>query len=334
VNKIKPANDNAKVARGSLAGALTAVLEFRNRPDSPPDPLQSSWSTDPATVIPDGQFDGDEKAEPMAEDLLLEITPSIAKIMHEVEHGDVVRFSEPDSEPRKNAQIVAIGKLRFSDGTQHEPAMVNGATGVELKKVRMRPGSMLGTTEKLGGAHGGGASVVTISNATLSGRVVGWELDDEGKPTGKPKHHRAYIPAVRKRRRGKSYTSEQSRDLIDQAFANTPVLPLVTTCPPGLASGTARYSDQFVGMKIGSTGKGGAPNWTDEFMAMRDYEDWHAAVREADPLHLGVIKAALSASKLSDVSPGGTERGARKRGIRLLVAANDNLAVNKRKFAA
>lgn len=304
-----------KVARGSFADALSAVLEFRNRPDSPPDPLQSSWSTDPATVIHDGAFDGEEPAEPMAEDLLLEITPSIAKIMHEVKVGATVR------QGGKNSAIVAIGKLKFSDGTQTEQAMVNGAAGVELKKVRMWAGAMLGTTEKLGGSHGGSApSVVTIGNSALCERLG---VD-----------HRPYTPAVRKRRKGKSLTAEQSRANLDQAIANTAALPPVTTCPPGLANGTARYSDQFIGMKIGSTGKGGAPSWTDEFMAMRDHQDWQAAVREAEPQHIAVITSAMSAKAIVELGDSGHRRTMERQGWRKLTAANDNLAQNKRKFAA
>lgn len=311
----KPANDNAKVARGSLAAALTAVLEFRNRPDSPPDPLQSSWSTDPATVIPDGNFDGEEPAEPMAEDLLLEITPSIAKIMHEVKVGSVKRTGG------KNSAIIEIGKLRFSDGTQTEQAMVNGATGTELKKVVMRLGSMLGTTEKLGGAHGGSSpSVVTIGNAALSSRLG--------------VQHRPYIPSIRERRRGKSLTAEQSKANLAAAIANTPSLPPVTICPPGVATGTARYSDQFVGMKILPSGNGGAPSWTDEFMAMRDYADWQAAVREAEPKHIAVIKSAMSAKAIAELGDYGHRRTMERQGWRKLTAANDNLAQNKRKFAA
>jgi hypothetical protein len=323
----KPANDNVKVARGSLAGALTAVLEFRNRPDSPPDPLQSSWSTDPSTVIPDGAFDGDDEPEAMAEDLLLEITPSITKIMHEVKVGSVKRKGG------RNGAIVEIGKLHFSDGTQTEQAMVNGAAGVELKKVVMRPGSMLGTSEKLGGSHGGtGAAVVTIGNAALSGRLTGWKLDEHGKQV--PKHHRPYIPSIRDRRKGKSLSAEQSRANLAEAIANTPVMPPVTVCPPGVASGTARYSDQFIGMKIGSSGKGGAPSWTDEFMAMRDHQDWQAAIREAEPQHVAVIKAAMSAKAIADLGDCGHRRTMERQGWRKLTAANDNLAQNKRKFAA
>lgn len=325
------ANDNRKVARGSLANALAMVLEYRNRPDSPPDPLRSGWSTDPSTVIQDGTFDGDDEPEQISEDLLLEITPSISQIVREVKLGETVR-SDPEMEalglpPRKNSPVVAIGRIRFSDGNQFEQALVNGATGVELKKVRMKSGAMLGTAEKLGGAHGGDApAIVTISNTNLTARL---------QPSiGVKIVNRPYTPATRKRRKGRSYTPTQSRGILAAAIANTPVMPAIQVFPPGVASGTARYSDQFVGMKIGSTGKGGAPSWIDEFVAMQDHKDWQSAIRDAEPKHMTVIQSAMSAGSLSAVSPGGTDRGARKRGLRLLVAANDNLAINKRKFAA
>lgn len=325
---MKAANDNTP---RTLAAQLSAVLEFRNRPDNAPDPLRSNWSTDPSTVIADGVFDGDDEPEAMSEDLLLEITPSIAQIKREIRFGDVVR-RDPEA---KNSPIVSIGKLRFSDGSQHERAMVNGATGVEVKKVRMRAGTMLGSAEKLGGTHGGTSpSAVSISNTNMTGRILGWEVDENGERTAKSKNFRGYIPAIRKRRKGKSMTAAQSRINLAGAIANTQNMPPVTYCPPGIATGTARYSDQFIGMKIGSTGKGGAPNWVDEFMALRDHENWQTAVRAADTENLKVITKALTAKSIAELGDYGHRRTRERQGWRKLTAANDNLSLNKKMFAA
>lgn len=319
---MKPANDNTP---RTLAEQLTALLEYRNRPDSPPDPLQSNWNTDPSTVINDGAFDDEDEPEHLAEDLLLEITPSIAQIRRQM-GKQIVR--------NESKQIVSIGTLRFSDGSQHERVTVNGATGVETKQVKSRVGAMLGASEKLGAAHGGvSPQVVTISNSYLTGMMTGFERDADGRPTGRPLRHQPYTTGVRARRKGKSLTAAQSRALIAEAIANTPVLPPVKHCPPGVASGTARFSDQFVGMKIGSTGKGGAPNWVDEFMAIRDFEEWQESVRALEPKHRMVLDAAMKARSLMDISPGGSARGARKRGKRLLVAANDNFVNAIKKVA-
>lgn len=328
---MQPANDNAKrkYVRGSFADAIPAILAFRNRPDSPPDPLRSSWTTDPSTVIPDGDFDGDDKPEKMAEDLLLEITPSLSQIMFQVKHGAVVK--------NERGQILSIGKLKFSYKNEHERVTCNGANGVETRMLKLPPGAMLGTTEKLGAAHGGSApAVVTISNRNLTGRLMGWVLDEAGKETDVPNGWRAYIPGGI-RRKGKNLTASQSRALIAEAIANTPKLPAVTVCAPGVASGTARYSDQFIGMKVGSAGKGGAPNWTDEFMAMRDHEEWQATVRAVEPKHLKVVEAAMVAQTFGEIGVAAgqaREYARRKGGKRALLAANDNFVTAMRKSAA
>lgn len=324
---IEAANDNQPQTK--LAEQLTALMALRNRPDSPPDPLQSSWSVEPSTVVIEADVEEDgEIAEKFAEDLLLlEITPSIRQIVREVASGQVSYGNTApamDGRPApRHRQIVGIGKLRFSDGENHERAYKRGLDGDVVAYMRKMPaGAMLGTTEKLGGAHGSASpSTVTISNTNLSLRL-----------TGRPS--RPFTPGIRKRRTGRSYTAEESRALIDQAIANTPVLPSVTVCPPGVACGTAQASDQFIGMKIGSTGKGGAPNWVDFFMAGRDHEEWMETVAEVDSVHAEVLGRALTARTLSDVSPGGSDRGARKRGKRLLIAANDNLKLAMQKRAA
>lgn len=321
--RMKPANDNKpKYVRGSFADAIPAVLEYRNRPDSPPDPLQSSWSTDPSTVIPD--TDGSSAPAKYEEDLLLEITPSLQQIEREVKTGRVERNAD--------GQIISIGRLKFSDGNQFERAMVNGETGVEAKKVRMRAGSMLGTTEKVGAPHGGSApAVVTIGNKHFTGFLGGWDKD------GDPKHWRPYTPGKLRRGKRKNLNPEQSAQLIKDAIANTKVMPSVTVCPPGVACGTARFSDQFIGMKIGSTGKGGAPGWVDYFIAGREHDDWMEALSLIEGPAAEALATAMSASSFAEVgmAVGQSRSYADKRGggRKALVAANDNLTEVYKKIA-
>jgi hypothetical protein len=326
--QVTPANDNVPT---KLAEQLTALLEFRNRPDSPPDPLQSSWTTDPSQVVIEKAIEDDgEPAVKFEEDLLLEITPSIRQIVREVEKGEVTYGTPRGGE--KRSPVVGIGKLKFSDGEDHERAYKRGIDGEVVAYMRKMPaGAMLGATEKTGAAHGSSSpNVVTISNTNITHRLQ--------PVTGKRIVARGYTPAVRKRRKGRSISPDQSRTLIAEAIANTPVLPPVTVCPPGIASGTARYSDQFIGMKVGSTGKGGAPNWVDFYMAGRDHEEWMETIGEVEGKHAAVLNAALSARTLQEVgvAAGQSAKYAAYNGggKRALIAANDNLSAAIKKKSA
>jgi hypothetical protein len=313
--KIEAANDNHST---KLAEQLAALLEYRNRPDSPPDPLQSSWGVTPDAVIVETESDDGEHVERFEEDLLLEVTPSIREIVRQVSAGDEVR--------NENGQIVQIGTLRFSDGEKHERAYKRGPDGDVVGYMRRMPlGAMLGAKEKIGGPHAGGPPPnVTISNSNLVALLLG---RDE---SGQPKNFRPYQAGRRDRRRGRSYTADESRVMIAEAIANTKVMPPVTKCPPGVACGTAKYSDQFIGLKIGSTGKGGAPNWVDFFMAGREYDAWMESLAALDGRDAAVLEAAMSARSLKDVgvAAGQTSKYAQFNGggKRALIAANDNLA--------
>src|SRR5690606_38196568 len=140
---------------------------------------------------------------------------------------------------------------------------------------------------------------------------------------------RGYIPSGR-RRKGRSYSAAESRALIEQAIANTPVLPPVTKCPPGIASGTARYSEQFIAMKIGSTGKGGLNHWVERYTAGQEYEAWVAAHKSLSEKDRTVRDTALTAETLAEVgqAAGQSKMYADKRSgwRRALIAPNDNLA--------
>ncbi len=302
-----PTNDNGP--KSKLAEQLTAFLALRNTPDHKPEPLQSNWTTEPADALVEPEVRRELHGEQR-----LEITPSIQQIYREM-HKPAVR--------NERGQVVAIGNLHFSDGTQTERAFTIGPDGDVIQYDRRMPaGAMLGCEERLTVSAGAGTQParVTISNARLAAR-----LGVEGVQ---------YIPGKRKRRTGKAYSVAETRALLDEAIANTPAMPSVTKLPPGLASGTAQASDQFVGMKIGSTGKGGAASWTDTFSALQEWEAFQSAFADLPEKEKGVLTRALVAGSLSEIMPGGTDRGARKRGKRLLVAANDNLQQNQKKIAA
>jgi len=310
-----------------LAEQLTAFLALVTRPDHPPEPIASNFS-----VVPANDNIALAKAERMPTEKLLKITPSIEEIQRSVIGAWVWGDQEFDgkTDPVTNEPIPlastgplkSIGKLHFSDGKKTEKALMRGPDGDVIQYDRRMPrGAMLGTTESLTEDAGGATASITIGNATLCERM------------GVAPHD--YIPG-RSRRRGKSYTADESKELIAKAVANTHEMPPVTVCPPGLASGTAQFSDQFIGMKIGSTGggNGGQAHWTDLYVAGEEHAAERRAFEEISLSDKSVFAAAASAGSFADISPGGSKQGAIKRGKRLLLAANDNLALNMQKFGS
>ncbi|HQZ12723.1 MAG TPA: hypothetical protein PK286_07525, partial [Devosia sp.] len=77
------------------ADDFAAVLEHRNRPDHPYEPLQSNWSTTPEGVV-EYEMTGEGKRDAVrpAQDLHLEVTPSIEEILRAMA-GDWVWKQEP-----------------------------------------------------------------------------------------------------------------------------------------------------------------------------------------------------------------------------------------------
>ena len=300
--KLRAANDNTP---HTLADQLRALREHRNRPDHEPEPVVSNWMTEPESNNGEPEVLADLHAERRHE-----IIPSISMIMRQCKKP--IRRSGNG----KNSPIVSIGKLRFSDGEQHERAHKRGPGGAVVAYPRKMPlGAMLGCREddsKLRGGGQGGREVET-SNTEFS-KLFGVE-------------YRAPITGGIQRK-GKDLTPKQSRELIAKAFANTPNMPPVTVCPPGLPTGTARASDCFIGCKISSTGKGGAMNWEDVYSAKRDAEEYRKARDKLGEKTRKILEALLTAGTFTEigVAAGQSEGYARYGGgRRALIAANDDL---------
>lgn len=292
-------------SKGSLADQLQALLAYRNTPDHRPEPLQSNWSVAPAN---DNHITA--RTERLANEKLLKVTPTIEEILRNMREDWVWR----------DGRVASIGRLKFSDGTKHEMGLVTGLDGkVERRMVRVPAGAMLGCTETLTEDAGGQSANITIGNAEFCRRM--------GVTP------RKFIPSGT-RRRGKSYSPAQSRALIAEAIANTPVMPAVTMCPPGVASGTAQYSDQFNGGKIGSTGKGGLIHWVDLYVAGLEHDAWVAAGHAVSPEDKAVLEAAMTATSLASMGRGGHRRTRERQALKRLVAANDNYFAAYRKFSA
>lgn len=301
-----------------LADQLTAFLSYVSSPRHKPEPVTSSFRATPANdngIV--------ARSEQLTTEKLLKITPSVEQIVREMKGDWVWNPPERDVNGKQLAStgpLFMIGSLKFSDGKKTEKAYMRGPDGDTIQYDRRMPrGAMLGATESLVEDAGGSSVSITIGNATFCER---FGVNGHEYVTGK------------KRRKGRSYTSDESRENLAKAIANTPKMPAVTMCPPGIAAGTAQFSDQFIGMKIGSTGKGGAPSWVDIFMAGEEQKAERMAHDAMTMEDKEVFASVLNAKTLSDISPGGSVQGAIKRGKRVLKAANDNYAANLQKFGS
>lgn len=295
----------------SLAEQLSPLLAYRNAPDHPPEPLQSNWSVTPANDNSKQVAQLDFKFERE-----LRMTPSVQEIMRQVELGPV--------EKNGDGKVVAIGKLKFSDGTQTEQAFTTGPDG-ELVRYRrtMEIGAMLHTREQVESMLGGrGFSDVDLHNSNA------FYADLFNTPPAR------FIKG-KKRRSGQSLTAVQSRANLDAAIANTPNMPPITVCPPGLPCGHEKVGDSFIGYLKPATGSTGSVAWQDIGQTIENAKLWRKVRSALKTKDLKVIDAAMIAQTLEEVgvAAGQAPSYAKYRGggKRALIAANDNLmsAINR-----
>lgn len=309
----------------SLADQLAAVLAYRNAPDHEPEPVQSNWTVVPAN---------DNKAQVAEVDFSFErhlrMTPSVQEIMRQVKDGLVVR-GEPVAvreglDPPSLGPIVSIGRLRFSDGTQTERAYTTGPDGDLIQyDRRMECGAMLHTREEVEAQLGGrGFTDVDLENSNS------YYAHLLGTPPAR------YIKG-KARRKGKSLTAEQSRANLDQAIANTKVMPPIKKLPPGLPCGSKRVGDCFVGHLKSGGGNGGSVAWEDIGQTIENASVWKAVRKALKSKDLAAIDAAMAATNIGDIGVAvgqSREYARRKGGKAALLAANDNLASAIKKFVA
>lgn len=301
--------------RRSLAEQLKALIAYRNRPEGPFEPLGTNWTTVPTN----DNASPDEIADLRHERKLL-ITPSATEIMRHVKDGDVER--------NEAGQIVRIGKLRFSDGTQTEWAyrLQEGSTKVEGYYHRMPVGALLGCREEVDVAKGGPS--YSSAELTASNRYFAEML---GTPPAR------FIKRVR-RPKWKLVTRHDAQRWLDEAIANTPVMPAVTYYPPGLPCGSKRISDSFNGMKVAATGQSGAIAWQDISGAIAQREIWEETLAALKAEDVATLETAMTACSFAEVGVAAGQSPAyadkRSGGKRRLLAANDNLSAALKKSAA
>lgn len=292
------------MARDTYKDFGSALLAYRNRPEGDPEPIRTNWTTIPANDNSDPEETADYSFERN-----LRVTPSVEEIMRQVDNG---------AEMRNDAdQIVRIGNLRFSDGTQREKAYCYGPDNkVISSEFTMPVGAMLGCREKAEAQSGGKGYTQTQLERSN-------DFFAETLGTIAPR----YIKRT-KRRNGKSLTAEQSRMELEKAIANTPIMPVITHYKPGLPCGTRRIADCFIGMQKGKKGESGAIMWQDIASAKVHREIWEETIARLSEEDTTTLNTAMEAKTLREIGEahGFVGKRAERMGKKILRAANDNLS--------
>ena len=294
--------------------AMSALLAYKNRPEGAPVPVSTNWA-----IVPANDNEPEVTAQMHAE-RRIQILPTVEEIMRQVETGDIERNDA--------GQIIRIGRLKFSDGTQVEAGHKYGPGGeVVSTKQQMPTGAMLGCQEKESRTLGGDenpSELAASNNYFLNAFGVG---------------RRERIPSGKKAKRTYQTHAEAKAELA-KIYANTPILPPVTKCPPGLPNAGSKIADSFLGMKKTTTGESGSMGWQDVSTALVDREIWAQAIEALSDRDRAVLDmvAHKRARTLTDVgvAAGQSRQYADKRsgGRKAIAAANDNLMQAIKKYSA
>lgn len=305
--------------RGSIAEQLAAVLRYTQEPDHDPEPLKTNWAMQPSENL------NPEDLTDLTVERHWDISPSVDEIMRQVALGPIVK--------NEASQVVRIGTLRFSDGTQTELAHKRTADGqVIQRRVTMPAGAMLGTVDKERAERGG----EDYYEVKLSNDYFGAEKTVEDQVGGLFNARRpGKVKPVRRRERTGPKTKAEERQWLADAIANTPVMPEVTKLPDGFPAGPEKLADLFPGLVKPATGSGGSQAWEDIVTERENREDWFRWVDSLKDEDRAALEAVKTAKTLAEVGGDGVHRRtAERRGRRKLIAANDNLMAFIKKIAS
>jgi len=292
-----------------MADGLKAWLK---KPEGPVEPMQTNWTTIPANDNADP-----EEVVDFGFERHLRITPSVEEIMRQAAVGPEARNA--------GGQVTSIGSLRFSDGKNTERAYCYGADDKVIQfDAPMPVGAMLGTREKTESQMGGKG--VTDAQAEQSNLYFANMLE-----TIEPRYLRRT-----KRRNGKSCTAEESRAVLAEAIANTPVMPPIKRYKAGLPCGGKLVAESFVGMQKGKKGESGAIMWQDISSSIIEREIWEETLAGLSETTAETLDSARVAKTMRQIGEahGFVGKRAERMGKRILQAANDNLQDALKKSAA
>lgn len=294
---------------GGLAEQLKALMEYRNRPEGPIETVKTNWKTIAAA--------NDNNAEDL-EDLHIErsrpMRPRLGEIRRAIEDGETVR--------NKAGQIVSIGELRFSDGTQTEKAYRFSADGKIMQyDARMPVGAMLGTSDKQERILGGDTEA---SNAAYT-LVYGGRYPNKAKRKDPEKRAKEKPAPAR--------TKSEMREEI----AALPDFP-VKHYKKGFPWKPTKLRELFMGLEKGKKGESGSVAWEDISTHIAGREVWAEALAALSDVDARAIAATETAKSFADVgkaagqSPTYADKGGG--GKKRLLVANDNLIAAIKKSAA
>lgn len=296
---------------------LEALKDYHNRPEGPVVPVKTNWTPAAANdnINPEDIADMrverrwacrptiGEIAESM-HDAVYREAPDADFHKEKGEHNTTRVPVAGDFECNEAGQIVRIGKLRFSDGSQTEKAYTYGPDGKLMQfDARMPVGAMLGTKDAQERMLGGDG--VIVSNACYTATY-------KARLPGKAKRKAKVAPVP--------HTKAEMRD----ELAALPDHP-VTHYPAGFPWKPSNLRDLFLGLEKAPKGEAGSIAWQDISGHIVEREVWAQTVAVLSTADKATLEATKTARTLADIDPGGSDRGARKRGRRALMAANDNL---------
>ena len=224
---------------------------------------------------------------------------------------------------KKHRTITRIGRLRFSDGTQTEPGFKVSEGRVIAVNLRMPVGAMLRTREKAARDKGSLPDPVETArtNAYFSEKRTAKKI---GGLFQAKKPNRVRKKSMPKNRLVLTKTEE--RQMLADAYANTPVLPEIKKYPDGLPAGPRNLAHLWPGLVKVATGDSGSQAWEGLASGLEARNEWHVTLQNMKDEHVETLTKAMSANSLEELGrlKGYKGKYAIEVGKRILIAANDN----------
>lgn len=317
-----------KKHNATLADGLRA---WRDRPEGPIVSGQTNWTVTPANdnAAPEDIAGMRVNRRWSSRPTMGEIEAAIAGVdCEDVPHarykagkGNHETFRNPvRGAVTRNAagQIISIGSLRFSDGSQTEKSYTHGPDGkLIMYDAPMPVGAMLNTKDAQGRMLGGDQA--QSSNASYT---EVYKARHPNKATRKPRGVAASTPLTKAQLRavGKAAVESYGRP--------------VKVYKTGFPWKPSKLNELFVGIEKAPRGESGSIAWQDISGHIIEREVWAKTLADIGDSAMETLGAAETARTLKDIAPGKRGGNAYRVAHVRLKAANDNLILAMKKNAA
>lgn len=305
-----------KTRHGYMRDGLESLLHWRDKPEGNVETQQTNWS-----IVAANDNNPEDIASKHVE-RRISIRPTIDEIRNAIDTGEIIRAPDLVSENnnRTPGPIIAIGTLRFSDGTQTERAYTHGADGRLVQYDAPMPlGAMLGTTERQERLLGGDTAASNAGYRTTYGAQYSKPTKRRKKKTDEPK------PLTKDEMRLASEYANNNPDMVRVFKKGFPWKPY-------------KLRELFAGIEIGAgNGNGGSVGWEDISDAISKREVWAETIAAlSDGKGAETLDIAMAAKTMREIGEAHGFKGKRaeRMGKKILRAANDNLSVALKKSAA